>query len=389
MEGVIFKDKSKLLPSYIPTTLPHREEQKKLIHTFLDDSLLDVPSQHMRILQLIGAVGTGKTCTSINFLNEFNEEARLLGVNLRTVYLNLKVLGSSPVALYRALTRKAAPEIYSASLGSSEILFNLVRFLSDKKRYLLMVLDEIGYLVKSGGKNVIYDLTRLNEIEPREPSNILGVIFIARSKDFHKSLGKAELSSLGRCCIEFPNYSSKQLFDILSLRVKEAFNPGSVDEEIIGYVADVTSQPPINGDVRYALDILLYAGTLAETQGYDKLLPEHVRRVHGETHYLINTEEIMTLPYLEKVVLLSIARALKNKMSPYASLSEIRKAYFIVCEEYGLRKKEEIEEEIQDLCDRGLIDIKSLTKIGVSGVETAKLEKFIGSLIDRLGKEIK
>jgi len=35
---------------------------------------------------------------------------------------------------------------------------------------------------------------------------------------------------------------------------------------VLRYVADLTASPPIGGDVRYALDTLLYAGTLAENQ---------------------------------------------------------------------------------------------------------------------------
>ncbi len=240
--------------------------------------------------------------------------------------------------------------------------------------------------MKSGGKDVIYDFTRLNEVLPFKQVSI-NVVFIARDKQFHRYLDPAELSTLGRNYINFPNYRINEIVDILNYRVSEAFRQGAVSDEIIEYVANITSKPPVNGDIRYALDLLLFSGVLAEREGFERILPEHVRKVYGETHWSISTEELMNLPKNEKVVLLSIARALKNRRTAYVPLSKIREAYNIVCEEYHLKRKREIEEEVQDLCDRGIIDIKSLRKIGVN-VETKKLVNFLENLINRLKKEI-
>jgi hypothetical protein len=64
---------------------------------------------------------------------------------------------------------------------------------------------------------------------------------------------------------------------------------------LLDFVSDVTARPPINGDLRVALDLLLYSSMLAEREGYDRVLPEHVRRVLGETHPSITTEGILYL----------------------------------------------------------------------------------------------
>ena len=39
------------------------------------------------------------------------------------------------------------------------------------------------------------------------------------------------------------------------------------------------TSPQINGDVRYALDILLYVGNLAESSGTGRVILDHVRKV--------------------------------------------------------------------------------------------------------------
>ena len=57
----------------------------------------------------------------------------------------------------------------------------------------------------------------------------------------------------------------------------------------------------------------------------------------------------------------------------------------IVTEELGLgRLKGRVDEHVQDLCDRGIIDIKSLLEIGISGVALEDLSSFLTSLFTRL-----
>jgi Cdc6-like AAA superfamily ATPase len=193
------------------------------------------------------------------------------------------------------------------------------------------------------------------------------------------------LSSLGRLYVEFKPYEFSQIEDILALRAEEALRPGTYSDEVVEFIADITSQLPINGDLRYALDLLLYSGNLADNQGSEQILPEHVRRVHGVIYPEITTEEILSLPDEEKIVLLGVVRALQFKRRAYAPLKDIKLGVGIVNEEVGIRRlKGDVDEYIQDLCDRGIIDIKSLLEIGISGVALENLNRLLSSLIDRL-----
>jgi hypothetical protein len=65
-------------------------------------------------------------------------------------------------------------------------------------------------------------------------------------------------------------------------------------------------------------------------------------------------------------------------------LRDIRKSYQIVCEEFNAEPTEEFEESIQDLVYRGIIDMKSLTELGISGASLVDLEKFLNNLMQRL-----
>jgi cell division control protein 6 len=380
----VFKDRNKLSPRYIPKILPHREKQIELLNSLFEDALDDISKCYLRPAQLIGGVGTGKTCTSISFGDGFQEKARSEGISLNHVYMNLKLQGGSRVIFYRGLMEKAAPEISSQSLGADEMLLQLVKYLRSKNIYLLVTLDEIEYFIKHVKERVIYDLTRLGELHPGRPSGIIGAIFIARSTDFQNELDKSELSTLGRSYVDFPSYSASQIVDILDSRVDEAFVRGAVSSDVIEYVADITSSPPVGGDARYALDLLLYAGNLADNLGMEEILPDHVRRVHGEICHAITSEDILSLPDKEKIVLLSVARILRNRRSPYISFKDIREDYGIILEEFQMKPIRDLEDCVQDLLDRGIIDFKSITRIGITGVPTENLIKYLDNLIERV-----
>jgi cell division control protein 6 len=390
-QGLIFKDREKLTPRYIPPTLPHREEYIGRLHSFFRDALASPSQVHLRSIQIIGSVGCGKTAVTRLFGDRLQAEARRLRIDLNHIYINLMLHGHSRVVLYRYLVQQAAPEAYSASLSAEELLYQLVKYLRERGRYLLITLDEIDYFIKHTREpDVIYDITRLEEIsEPGVPSNVIGVVFTARSREFYKVLDEAALSTLGRIPLEFQPYTWEQIVDILDHRVKEAFQPRVVSSDVLEYVADITAKPPVNGDMRYALDLLLYSGNLAEYEGAAAVTPEHIRRVVSATNPSITEEDIANLPEREKLVLLGVVRALKTsgrRGRPYTSLKEIRLSTGVVWEEYRLKPLgvDEIEECVQDLHDRGIVEIKSLTSIGISGVPTEALDRFLDTLIERL-----
>ncbi|MCP8310637.1 MAG: AAA family ATPase [Candidatus Methylarchaceae archaeon HK01M] len=381
---MIFKDKDKLSPRYIPKFLPHREEQIKTLKDFLWDSLQNPSDSYLKVLQLIGDVGSGKTVTTVRFGEMFQNEAMKRKIDLKHVYLNPKVHGASRIILYRYLVQEAASEVFSANLNAEELLTELTRHLKRTKKYLLISFDEADYFVRHSKESVIYDLTRLDEISPGEPTNILGVIFTARSTKFYKKLDRAELSTLGTFLIPFNSYSSKEIFDILEARVKEAFRTRVVTTDVLEYISNVIPKPPVNGDIRYALDLLLYSGILASNYRAEAVSLEHVRRVMSAIHPSITDEDIINLSYKGKIVLLAIARALRSAKSPYVSLRDIRSMCSLVCEERKLKAIDEIEEHVQDLADRDIVDIKSLMSIGISKVSTEDLERFLEGLIERI-----
>jgi len=387
--GSIFKDKDRLLPNFpiekYWSTLPHRSKQVEMLWSIYGNVIEKKGESFLRVTQIIGPAGTGKTCTLRFFGDSFEREARSHGVDVKHLYVNLRLEGGRRVILYRSLLEKVDPNLVSTSLSAEEMLRNLVEYLQARRKRILLTIDEVDYYVRHfKDEGIIYDLTRLNELTLDRPCGVVGATFLARDKKFHDLLDVAELSTLGRSYVPFPAYTSTQVAEILEKRVEEALHPGACPIDVIEFIADVTARPPVNGDMRYALDLLLYSGTLAENQGSGEIRPEHVRRVISETYPVITTEDILSLPDTEKLILLAAVRALRRRGSPYVPLREIRDMVAVVHEEYGFKPVEEVEEYVQDLSDRGIIDIKSLSQIGISGVTTEDLDRFLNNIHERV-----
>ncbi|MCJ7634917.1 AAA family ATPase [Candidatus Bathyarchaeota archaeon] len=384
----IFKDRNRLSPRYMPTFLPHREEQLHALTNLFEDTLDRISETYLRTVQIIGGVGVGKTSTALRFGASFQEKARARKIDLVHVYINLKLQSSGRVVLYRHLLEQGAPEIRATSLSADEMLYQLVKYLTSRGKYLLLTLDEIEYYLRQTKDRIIYELTRINELAPENPCGIIGIIFISRDKSFHTLLDASELSSLGRTTLEFPPYNVKQIHDILEDRVSEAFRRGTVSEDVLDYIADIAAKPPVNSDIRYALDLLLYAGNLAEEHGADKVLPEHVRKIHGEIYHQITSGDILELPDDERLVLLGLARALRNRKTPYVAYKEVQECSDLVAEEHGTRIRG-VDHLLQDLGDRGIVQIKSLTQIGIADIPTEGLIEYLNSLLERVETDFK
>jgi len=380
-ESVVFRDKSKLSPRYLPEELPHRQAQiQQIVHVF-SDAAEDTDRFPLTVLQVVGIAGIGKTSTVIRSSKMIEEQFAKSRLVLKTAYINLKLHGGNKYAIYRFLLERMAPELPGQGMSAEEMLRYLLIYLRENRQYALIIMDEIDYLIKtSKDTGIIYDLTRLNEFEPDKPCNVKGVIFIARSTEYYSRLDPAELSTLGRVPMEFSPYSIKQVSDILGSRSVQAFNPKAIGSDVIDKIASITTSPEVNNDVRYALDLLLYAGNLAESQGTDRVTLDHVRKVYGQVHPSITTEEIEQLSRNHLISLMALVRALKSKKKPYVELKDVRLYASEIAERLGM-KKIDVEDYLDDLKTRRLVDIKSFKEIGLHGAALSEIEPVLMSKI--------
>ncbi|MDQ3971987.1 MAG: AAA family ATPase [Thermoproteota archaeon] len=373
-ESTIFLDRSKLSPRYVPTELPHREKEiERIYHTFRDS--FNSPERFpLTIMQIVGPAGIGKTSTvlaTMRFLDDQFEKNRL---KMKVAYVNLKLQGGNKYAIYRFILEKIAPELPAQGLSAEEMLRFLLRYLIENKIFAFIVLDEIDYLIKiTKDSGIIYDLTRLNEFDPESPCHVKGVIFVARSTEFYSKLDQAELSSLGRVPIRFPMYSLKQVGDILSKRCSEAFRPRIVGSDLIDKVSEITVSSDVKGDIRYSLELLLYAGNLAESNNAGAVSLEHILKVHSQIHPSLTLDQIRELSKNQLVTLLAVTIAMRVRDKNYVDIREIRSHAIAICEDLKIRKLE-VEDYLDDLRTKNIIEIRSLKEIGIHSVSVDELQ---------------
>lgn len=373
-ESTIFLDRSKLSPRYVPTELPHREKEiERIYHTFRDS--FNSPERFpLTIMQIVGPAGIGKTSTVLATMRLLDDQFEKNRLKMKVAYVNLKLQGGNKYAIYRFILEKIAPELPAQGLSAEEMLRFLLRYLIENKIFAFIVLDEIDYLIKiTKDSGIIYDLTRLNEFDPESPCHVKGVVFVARSTEFYSKLDQAELSSLGRVPVRFPMYSLKQVGDILSKRCSEAFRPRIVGSDLIDKVSEITVSSDVKGDIRYSLELLLYAGNLAESNNAGAVSLEHILKVHSQIHPSLTLDQIRELSKNQLVTLLAVTIAMRVRDKNYVDIREIRSQAIAICEDLKIRKLE-VEDYLDDLRTKNIIEIRSLKEIGIHSVSVDELQ---------------
>ena len=373
-ESTIFLDRSKLSPRYVPAELPHREKEiERIYHTFRDS--FNSPERFpLTIMQIVGPAGIGKTSTVLATMRLLDDQFEKNRLKMKVAYVNLKLQGGNKYAIYRFILEKIAPELPAQGLSAEEMLRFLLRYLIENKIFAFIVLDEIDYLIKiTKDSGIIYDLTRLNEFDPESPCHVKGVVFVARSTEFYSKLDQAELSSLGRVPVRFPMYSLNQVGDILSKRCSEAFRPRIVGSDLIDKVSEITVSSDVKGDIRYSLELLLYAGNLAESNNAGAVSLEHILKVHSQIHPSLTLDQIRELSKNQLVTLLAVTIAMRVRDKNYVDIREIRSHAIAICEDLKIRKLE-VEDYLDDLRTKNIIEIRSLKEIGIHSVSVDELQ---------------
>ena len=365
----LFRDIGKLSPKYIPSRLPHREEDiSRLLSFFPEDMFLPIT------VQVVGPAGCGKTSVSILSGKKLFSER-----NVYPIYVNLKIAQNKHF-IYSMFIQSLRRDISTRSLSADEILYKFLKYLDKTNRRVLIILDEIGYYVGTKDTSIIYDITRLNEFPNIDKMNVIGVILISRNTNWQKLLDESERSSLGQLILQLKKYSKEELLDILEYRCSEALKPGKISIDVLEYIADTTVNEA-DSDVRYALDIIYYSGLLAERRGSQTITFEHVREVLSTiTSPTITNEDLMNLNDTERNVLLAVALALKSKKEAYVSFTEV---YSEFKEIYSKPNLEKLENNLQSLEDKGVIVVRGFKRIGLN-VPTERLIPFLERLIERI-----
>ncbi|MFW9880367.1 MAG: Cdc6/Cdc18 family protein [Candidatus Thorarchaeota archaeon] len=359
----IFKNRDALDSWYIPKELPHRDSQIKNIAEKTACALLgDTPPSFL----CYGMTGTGKTAT-IRYISQKLAQ-QTSEIKPWWIYINCNIVSTPYRILAHIYNTISRQEKIPPTGLPKDIIFKKLLGLLDLKignSICFLVLDEIDILVnKTGGNEILYDLTRLNENLDKCKTCLVG---ISNKLKFKENLDPRIISSLGEEHIVFPSYDANELKDILIERAKIAFNEGVLKEEVIPLCAALAAKE--NGDARKALQLLRKAGELGERAQNKIVTSKHVEKAQEELENDHIMEYIKGIPIQSQLILASIY--LISKFSPehviisgdiYDVHSEIRGLI------PGIRQltKRRISDYINELTLAGIIsaDVKSMGHYG-------------------------
>lgn len=378
----IFKAEEKLSPDYIPSRLPHRDAEFKLLKTFFSGVVSGSSMISTRVI-ITGSVGTGKSALAKLFGATAEEEAKRNGVNLRFLYVNCRISRSTFSILSRIVEQLRA-RIGTRGFANEELFHRILNYLELRGIYAILALDEVDLLI-SRNEDILYFLSRIGE--ERETPPRISIILITRNPEIFDLLDESTRSSLLGNIIHLSEYDSSQLYDILKFRAEEALMPGVLMEEALRLIADLAGE---RGDARYALDILWRAGKYAEAENSRVITPEHVRKAAASIYPAIRREHLEFLDHHERLILLALARGLQGGQA-YITAADLYQNYQLVCEEYSIEPRAYTSywEHLQKLDDLGIIRINVRSEgakgrrsyISLPGIPAAILQTELESIL--------
>ncbi len=350
--STIFTNREVLRPDYVPEYLPHREEQIKELTNILAPLLNGERPSNVFIY---GLTGTGKTAVTKYVIRKVNEYAnKLKGVTFIYTYINCRHEDTT----YRVLRRLAGSlniKIPFTGLSTAEVFSRVVKAIENIGKVVVVVLDEVDFLVKKQGDDLLYRLTRVNDELAKGKVSVIGITNDVR---FMERLDPRVKSSLGEVEMVFPPYDAIQLSDILRERAKLAFREGVIKEGVIEYCASIAAKE--HGDARRALDLLRVAGEIAEREGASGVTVEHVKKAREELERDMVIDVIKTMPYHGKIILLTLA--LNN--GRVESTGELYIKYREMCRKVALEPvtQRRISDLISELDMLGIINARIINR---------------------------
>ncbi|RLG85513.1 MAG: cell division control protein Cdc6 [Thermoprotei archaeon] len=349
----IFKDRKVLLPDYVPDELPHREEQIKKLGAILAPVLRGERPSNVFIY---GLTGTGKTAVTKFVIRNLMEYGKKIGlfskVRFASAYVNCRQDDTTYRVIYR-FSEEIGCKLPFTGLSTAEAYRRLMRFIDRLGLMVIVILDEIDFLVRKRGDELLYRLTRANDELRRGKISIVG---ITNKINFIDTLDARVRSSLSEEELVFPPYNAIQLEDILRSRAKLAFHEGAIDEGVISLCASLAAKE--HGDARKALDLLRVASEIAEREGAPKVTIKHVHMARAEIEKDRVTEVVKTLPLHSKIVLLAITQIYEG------TTGEIYNRYKVLCRAAGLDPvtQRRVSDIISELDMIGLVNAKVVSR---------------------------
>ena len=230
---------------------------------------------------LSGPSGTGKSLIIHAVCKQIVELCESQDKTFGVLSINCEGPKTADRAVYRLIKTAADdldvdPGVPQTGVSTDQKLERLYEIMREYYDGVIFILDEIDMLEgpyqEAEFNSLIYQLSRARKLADFDGP--ISLTAITNYTDFMKDLNSRAQSSYNPDDIFFDDYDATQLRSILRNR-KDAFKEDSLTNDVIPLVAALGSQT--HGDARKAIDLLRWAGELAERRESDMVSERDVR----------------------------------------------------------------------------------------------------------------
>lgn len=376
-----------------PVEIFHREhELNELVLTY--ENLILNPELSKGVNRfVVGKNGFGKTATVRFFCEDFIEKASNYDVNLKYIHINCK-REQTWYKILITIIRNFEPRFPRRGHAPQEILDLLVDHLITQRLRLLLVLDDLDYLLQKDC-TTLYSLTRINE-GLKESCNLLSIIAILKEIPSYDGFFKDIQPYFHRTAITFEKYTKHQIFNILNHRIKRGLKPNVISTDLIEKIAEIIYHKE---DIRYGLNLIWEAVKLAEIKKQTRITYECIELAHEEGSYISTADYLESINIDKLLLLLSVIKTLYECKGTHTYINPVVNTYISVCKMVGLSPKSysQIWNYLQDCNGCGLITLKveskgirgRRTKIEIPNNHLPKFEQELVSILESKGIQIK
>ncbi|MEM3442341.1 MAG: ORC1-type DNA replication protein [Candidatus Bathyarchaeia archaeon] len=377
----IFKNREVLRHDYLPSRLPHREEQIRMLGEKVAPVL---KKERCSNIFVYGKTGTGKTAVTKYVLSRLEVKAKEYDVPVKFCYVNCRMTGSG-YRVFAALCQSIGVSVPFTGLSVGEVFERFRTALDASGVILIVVLDEIDALVKVFGDSFLYELTRINETLRQGKLSLIGISNDLRLKEF---FDPRVFSSLSEEEIVFRPYNASELRNILLERAKLAFQENILAESALNLCAALAAAE--HGDARRALDLLRVSGEVAERTGAKVVMEEHVREAEKHIEHNRVIEALKGLTLHSKLVILSIYHLDRNGVNSTIT-GEIYDVYGELCGEVGVSPltQRRLGTLVNELDAMGLLNAKVVSMGRYGRTKKIRLEVARSLIRDVFGNDIR
>ena len=273
-EDPIFVKKELLEINHLPDEgrIVGRDEEIKNLANAVNPAIFGQSPSNVLIY---GKTGTGKSLCAKHVSRRLVSTAHDEGVDATFAYVDCAQDSTETQAVQTIADtlndrERTGIKIPDKGIATSTYYKRLWTVLDELYDVVLVILDEIDKLADD---DILMQLSRAGEAGKIDSCKV-GVIGISNKIKYkEEQLNERVKSSLCEREFVFPPYDGTQLNHIMEAR-KDAFRDGVLEDGVIPKASALAARE--HGDARQAIDILRYAGEIAQARGADRVTEEFV-----------------------------------------------------------------------------------------------------------------